>query len=198
MGAIGGESGSVMAGVIPRRGGVALVGVAAHARAMSAHEDVARELLRSIRQIVRQISIQSKQLLRDVGLTVPQMACLTAIAELETIGEEITVLDVGARVHLSPATVSRIVDRLVAAGFVSRERSATDRRRVNITLTAAGVERTQAMPTPLQAEFVERLGALPERRQRELRSALRQVAALMSADALDAAPLLAPGADLKG
>lgn len=164
---------------------------------MAAPDDIARELLRTIRQLVRQISIHSKQMLRDVGLTVPQMACLAAISELEVEGNEITVLDVSERVHLSPATVSRIVDRLVQAQLVTRERSATDRRRVSIALTPAGLERTQAMPMPLQATFVERLSALPKARQQALLKALRQVAALMSADALDAAPLLAPGDDIK-
>ena len=164
---------------------------------MTEREDIARDLLRTIRQLVRQISIHSKQMLRDVGLTVPQVVCLATVAELEALGDEITVADISERVQLSPATVSRIIDRLVGSGFVTRDRSATDRRRVSIALTAVGLERTMAMPTPLQETFLKRLGELPLARQIALRDALRQVAQLMSADALDAAPILTPGDDIK-
>lgn len=159
-------------------------------------EDIAQDLLRAIRQLVRRISIHSKQLQRDVGLSVPQVVCLNAIAEMEGQGD-LTVAQVGHRVQLSPATVSRIVDRLVMAGLVSRERSAVDRRRVVLALTAAGQERMSTLPTPLQETFLRRFGELPLERQRELRNALRQVAELMSAGELDAAPLLTPGDDVK-
>ncbi len=164
---------------------------------MAVREDISRDLLRTIRRVVRQISLHSKQMQRDVGLSVPQIVCLAAIAEMEMAGEEITVQDISERVQLSPATVSRMVDRLVNAELVTRDRSSTDRRRVSLGLTAAGLERTQAMPTPLQETFLQRLGELPVRRQVALRDALQQIAELMSADALDAAPLLAPGDDIK-
>ena len=39
---------------------------------------------------------------------------------------------------LSPATVSKMVDRLVAAGLVRREPSPDDRRRTFLSLTAKG------------------------------------------------------------
>jgi DNA-binding MarR family transcriptional regulator len=161
-----------------------------------AQADIAKDLLRTIRQMVRRISIHSKQLQRDVGLSVPQVVCLQAIAELEGRGD-LTVAQVSSRVQLSPATVSRIVDRLVMSGLVTRERSAIDRRRVSVALTAAGQERVTTMPTPLQDTFLRRLGELPRERQVELRDALQRVADLMSAGELDAAPLLTPGEDVK-
>jgi len=164
---------------------------------MTVDEDIARDLLRSIRQVVRQIAIHSKQMLRDVGLNVAQIVCLKAVTELENERQEITVADISLRVQLSPATVSRVVDKLVGAGLLTRDRSDTDRRRVSIALTPAGLERIQAMPTPLQETFLHRFGELPQKRQIVLRNALRQVAELMSASDLDAAPLLAPGDDIK-
>ncbi len=52
---------------------------------MAAEEDaeIAHEVLRTIRQIVRKISEHSKSLYREVGLTVPQLMCLKAIGELD-------------------------------------------------------------------------------------------------------------------
>lgn len=157
--------------------------------------EIANDLLRTIRQLLRQVSIHSKQLLREVGLSVPQVICLNAIKELE--GETgVTVAEVSQRVQLSPATVSRIVDRLVASGLVTRDRSAIDRRKVRIALTTSGRERLEAMPPPLQETFLRRLSELPKKKQIALRDALREVAALMSAEALEAAPVLAPDEEL--
>lgn len=156
-------------------------------------DDLASDILRTIRQVVRQISIHSKHLLRDVGLSVPQVVCLRAIDETAVGAEGVTVAEVSERVQLSPATVSRIVDRLVVAGLITRERSAADRRKVSIALTEAGHAQLRDLPTPLQETFLRRLGELPLDERTRLRDALRRVAELMSADDLDAAPLLAPG-----
>ncbi|MEZ4230187.1 MAG: MarR family transcriptional regulator [Polyangiaceae bacterium] len=161
--------------------------------------DVAHEVLRSIRQIVRRISEHSKYLSSEAGLTVPQLMCLKAIGEIDERGRdaEITVAMVGKSVTLSAATVSRIVDRLVTAGLVARERRAVDRRKVCLSLTAAGLERYQTLPTPLQETFVARFKALEPGERDHLLSALRRISSLMDATDLDAAPLLVLGEDIK-
>lgn len=164
---------------------------------MDANPERALEILITIRRIVRRISEHSKYLSKEVGLTVPQLLCLKAIGELEEEQEEITVALVGQRVQLSPATVSRIIDRLTHAGLVQRERRSHDRRRVCLSLTAAGLERFQVLPTPLQERFIERFSALEEADQLALLESLRRITDLMDANGLDAAPMLTSGADLK-
>lgn len=159
--------------------------------------DVAHEVLISIRQIVRRISEHSKHLSRDVGLTVPQLMCLKAIGELEEENQEITVARVGQRVSLSPATVSRIVDRLVRARLITRERQEKDRRKVCLALTAAGAERFGSLPTPLQERFVQRFLALEMNDRIALLEALRRISEMMEASDLDAAPLLTPGTQVQ-
>lgn len=158
---------------------------------------LAHELLRVIRQIVRRISVHSKYLSREVGLTVPQLMCLKAIGELEEDEPEVTVAMVSERVQLAAATASRILDRLVRAGLVQRERRSTDRRRVCLSLTPAGMERFQTLPAPLQDRFVARLSELPHEERAQLLSSLYRVAELMDATDLDAAPMLTPGEDVR-
>lgn len=160
---------------------------------MPNREERAHEVLIAIRQIVRRISEHSKFLSREVGLTVPQLLCLKAIGEMEVAHDEITVAMVGHSVQLAPATVSRIIDRLVRAGLVIRERRSKDRRRVCLSLTPAGLERFQTLPTPLQERFVERFAALEEADQQGLLSALGRITELMDATDIDAAPMLTPG-----
>jgi DNA-binding MarR family transcriptional regulator len=156
-------------------------------------DPIAHDILRSIRQLVRGISIHSKQLLRQVGLTLPQVVCLRAIEKLEARGIGITVVEVSEAVQLSPPTVSRIIDRLVAGKLVVRERSTTDRRKVNISLTARGRERLVVIPPPLQETFLERLYELSLDQRKELLVSLRCLVDLMNAGEIEAAPLLAPG-----
>ncbi|MBU0550347.1 MarR family transcriptional regulator [Myxococcota bacterium] len=163
---------------------------------MTPQENIADEVLMTIRQIVRRISEHSKSLSRVAGLTVPQLLCLKAIGELERHEAEITVARVSKAVQLSAATTSRILDRLVRAGLVERQRGEVDRRRVSLSLTATGRVRFGALPTPLQEAFIERLNGLEAVEREGLLVALRRIAELMEAERLDAAPILALEMDL--
>jgi DNA-binding MarR family transcriptional regulator len=161
---------------------------------LASDTQIAHEVLRVIRQIVRRISAHSKQLSSEIGLTVPQLMCLKAVGEMEEQGvAEITVAAVGHRVQLSPATVSRIVDRLVRVSLISRTRDEQDRRKVCLALTTSGVDRFHSLPTPLQEQFVERLRKLDEAERLVLLDSLRRLAELMDAGSIDAAPILHPG-----
>jgi DNA-binding MarR family transcriptional regulator len=160
---------------------------------VTAARDDSEDVLRAIRRIVRRIAEHSRTLQLDAGLTVPQLLCLTAIGELEELDAEITVVMVSERVQLTPPTVSRIVDRLVRAGLVERDRRAKDRRKVCLSLTAAGLERFQTRPKALQETFVARFEALGPERRHAILAALQDVGAMMEAAELDAAPVLVPG-----
>lgn len=164
---------------------------------MTTDTDIAHEVLRTIRQIVRKVSEHSKAMYREVGLTVPQLMCLKAIGDLEDDSDEVTVVMVAKQLDLSPATVSRIIDRLTRANLVVRERRARDRRKVCLSLTASGLERFQTLPVPLQELFVRRLGDLPSEERSALLQSLRRIAELMEATEIDAAPMLTPEVDVK-
>ncbi|MFZ1863813.1 MAG: MarR family transcriptional regulator [Polyangiales bacterium] len=159
--------------------------------------NIAHDVLRTIRQIVRKVSEHSKTLYREVGLTVPQLMCLKAIGDLEETADEVTVVMVAKQLELSAATVSRIIDRLTRAGLVLRERRARDRRKVCLSLTPSGLERFQTLPVPLQERFVRRLSALPTKERSSLLESLRRIAELMEAAEIDAAPMLTPEVDVK-
>jgi len=159
--------------------------------------EVAHEVLRCIRQLIRQVAVHSKYLGTEAGLTLPQLVCLKAVGELQEKEAEVTIAMISAQVRLSAATVSRIIERLYRAGLVARERRSRDRRKVCLTLTPAGGERFRKLPTPLQERFVEGLMKLEPDERMELLQALRRISELMDASDLDAAPLLTPGPDVK-
>ncbi|MGC6415691.1 MAG: MarR family winged helix-turn-helix transcriptional regulator [Bradymonadia bacterium] len=159
--------------------------------------ELAHRVLVAIRQILLRVSSHSKAMSQQVGLTVPQLLCLKAVGRLEETVDEITVALVSKEVKLAPATVSRIVDRLVRAELLLRERGRADRRRVCLSLTPKGLERYQSLPIPLQEKFVQRFSALPEDERERLLDALKQIGQFMDAQDMDASPILTPGDVIK-
>ena len=124
----------------------------------------------------------------------PQVLCLRAIDQLDL--DEVTLHAVADEVQLSRSTTSTLVDQLVQQGWVDRQRSTRDRRRICLSLTATGRKQLDTLPMPLQDRFIARLNALPADEREQLLGALEKVVALMDAEALDASPVLAPGAEI--
>lgn len=158
--------------------------------------EVAYEILRSLRRILRKTSQHSRQIARQSGLSVPQLLCLKAIDDADA-EEETTAALVAQAVQLSAPTVTRIVDRLETAGYVARERRSQDRRKVCLSLTKLGRQRLQTLPTPLHDEFLSRLKSLSADERAMLLRSLKQIVEMMEAEDIDAAPLLTPELDVK-
>jgi len=75
-----------------------------------------------------------RPLLDKLGLTYPQFLVLMALWE----NDGLTVTALGDALQLDSGTVSPLLKRLEAAGFVERRRESDDERRVTVHLTEAG------------------------------------------------------------
>ncbi len=71
--------------------------------------------------------------------------------------------------------VTRILDHLDKAGFVSRQRSTTDRRVVKSKITPKGLSLLKQMDRPVVDAVVRELGHLGEKRLKQLSSLLQAV-----------------------
>lgn len=147
------------------------------------------QVLVSLRRIMRATEIHAKALARETGLTTSQFLVLLNISE----SGELTIGGIAKRVNLSQATVTSIVDRLAEAGLVVRQRGDSDKRKVFVQLTEAGRELVERTPSALQERFAERFQQLEEWQQSMILTAVEQIARLMDADAIDAAPVLDAG-----
>jgi DNA-binding MarR family transcriptional regulator len=147
------------------------------------------QILRAIRKIIRRTSEHSRTVGRQSGVTIPQMLCLKALAE-RSREERVTVAMVANDVQLSTPTVSRILDRLEKAGYLLRERSTSDRRKVFVTLTAEGMDRIDSLPQPLHEQFLGRLNKLDPIERLGLLHAIERIVELMDAVDIDASPVL--------
>ncbi|ABM03828.1 transcriptional regulator, MarR family [Psychromonas ingrahamii 37] len=148
------------------------------------------QLLISLRRVIRSISIHSRKLHKESGLTVPQLMVMRKIAQLDQplakqIAQEITV---------SAATVTTILDRLQSRHLIIRTRSETDKRKVHLSLSEVGQKLLNDLPkAPLQEHFIKRYQHLEDWEQSQLLSAVERIASMMDAAELDAAPVLLVG-----
>ncbi len=152
------------------------------------------EVLVALRRIVQAIDQHSSRLGKEFGLTTPQLLVLQTVANTQ----EQPIRAISAEVNLSQATVTSIVDRLERRGLLERQRSGTDRRKVFLVITDAGKELLIKAPKPLQENFLHCFERLREWEQHQLVFVLKQVAEMMGARHIDAAPLLDTGEVTRG
>jgi len=107
----------------------------------------------------RAVTAAYRPLLTELNLTYPQYLVLLVLWEegRANVGR------LCERLHLDSGTLSPLLQRLESVGYVTRERSTDDERRVEIVLTAAG-KRLQAKVSCIP----ERLMALSQMSPDEL------------------------------
>ena len=148
------------------------------------------QVIVALRRITRAIDLHSRGLMQQVGLTTPQLATLLAIRRLQPV----TAGALAKSIHLSQATLTGILTRLETRALVSRTRSTSDRRTVVVALTEDGQTVLDSAPPLLKDRFRRELLKMQEWEQTQMLATLQQIAAMMDAEEIDAAPMLAAGA----
>lgn len=152
--------------------------------------EIANATLKALRRVLRAAEGGTRRLAATTGLTPSQ---LLVLREIEG-GEEVTPGVVAQRLQFSHATITAIVDRLVALQLVTRSRSERDKRRVLLEATAEGRRRLAEAPDMLQEIFGVRFSALPAWEQAMILASTERLAHILGAGDMDAAPLLDAGA----
>src|SRR5579864_1641209 len=111
--------------------------------------------------------IAARSLAGEADVTLPQYRTLVALCEAPS-----RLADLAQRLGVSPSTATRMCDRLVRKGLVTRTRDELDRREVNLTITAPGRKVVNDIIERRQAEVRELLGEIPEALRRQLVSSL--------------------------
>lgn len=117
----------------------------------------------------RAMTAAYRPVLTELNLTYPQYLVLLVLWEEGPV----TVGRLGERLHLDSGTLSPLLKRLAANGFVVRQRSRSDERQVEIDLTDAGralEQRAQCIP-----EELFRATGLSVDDAEQLRDAVRQL-----------------------
>ncbi len=95
-----------------------------------------KEVAKLLPMILREATTRQKSTFIDSDITMPQVVVLELLLEKEKckMGE------VAKTLNLSMSAITSIVDKMIDAAMVSRERSTEDRRVVEVELTKKGKE----------------------------------------------------------
>jgi DNA-binding MarR family transcriptional regulator len=136
---------------------------------------VDRQLCFALYSASRAMTAAYRPILTELNLTYPQYLVLLVLWE----EGRITVGGLGERLQLDSGTLSPLLKRLEANGFVRRERSSDDERLVDVTLTPAGgrLERkAQCIPEQLFSAT-----GMSEQQAADLRDAVRHLTDALTA-----------------
>lgn len=97
-------------------------------------DDLLDRLEAALREASRQLNRITRARLAEFELTLPRFYALKMVGHCGVL----TMSALQERLGLAPSTVTELVDDLVEAGLVIRERSHEDRRVVTVALTPAG------------------------------------------------------------
>lgn len=148
-----------------------------------------QEALIALRQIQRRTEEASRRLAATAKLTPSQLKVLQF---LEDRGE-LTAGELSSLTLLKHATITSLLDRLEVKKMIKRERSVTDRRRVNVCIEPAGRVALKSAPDLLQDQFSRRFEDMEEWEKGMLVAALERVSSMLDAKTMDAAPVLDVG-----
>jgi DNA-binding MarR family transcriptional regulator len=119
-----------------------------------------------------QARLDAQGAFQEWGLRPPSIGTLKVIAALAPVSQR----EVGERLGVHPSDMVRVIDQLEEYDLVTRVRSATDRRRYDLTLTDKGrdvLDHWDVIAREVDGEFY---GVLSEAQQRQLEKLLHKLA----------------------
>jgi DNA-binding MarR family transcriptional regulator len=144
-------------------------------------EETATEIMNAIRRVVRALRVGAQRAEADLGLSSAQVFVLQMLAT----ATDASIAELAARTSTDPSSVSVVVSRLVARGWVERRTSPTDARRASLALTRAGRALLRKAPAMPQTHLLTALHTLADR---DIRALQRGLGALVTAMGESAAP----------
>lgn len=118
--------------------------------------DDARRVLNSLRLIVRSLRVSSRNAEQQVGLSGAQLFVLQCLARRSPC----SVNELASYSATDQSSVSVVVSRLVAKGYVKRVASKLDRRRAELTLSPSGRALLSSAPEAAQDRLLAALAKL--------------------------------------
>jgi DNA-binding MarR family transcriptional regulator len=135
------------------------------------NEDVIKDIVKSIRRLVRAEYLDSQKMSKQFGLTGPQSLVLRLLNKKGALSSA----DLSRRMYVSPSNITGIIDRLEKKGLVERTRKQGDRRVALITLTQSGQKLGKIIPDPIEKKFINQLADLEPEHLQVLAMTMNQI-----------------------
>lgn len=129
-------------------------------------DDPAEEAYLNLLRTATVLAADFERLFKNAGLSEPQYNVLRILRGAG--GDGLPCLEVGARMITRVPDITRLVDRLEAAGLVERRRTSEDRRVVMISITKKGLEAIAPLDAELTAIHKRQMGHMTRRELEEL------------------------------
>jgi len=128
------------------------------------------EVLQAVTRVLAGVALRSLDVL-DGAVTLPQFRMLAVLAELGRARS----VQVARALGLEASTVTRLADRLVAAGHIARGSEQGHRGVVTLELTATGRHLVSLVAAWREQELARILQQIPSAKRAQVTSALRQL-----------------------
>lgn len=138
----------------------------------------AHSVLNSFRCLVKSLRLADRAGLKEYGLGASQIYVLHELKR----DSPLSINDLAERMATDQSTVSVVVAKLIEKGFVAREKSETDARRLDLTLTAKGLLTIRNLPPPIQHNIIDGVKRLPRARAKALAESLREICKVLGID----------------
>jgi DNA-binding MarR family transcriptional regulator len=140
-------------------------------------EDVIKDIVESIRRLVRAEYLDSQKMSKQYGLTGPQSLVLRLLIKKGALSSA----ELSRQMYVTPSNITGIIDRLEKKRLVERIRKQGDRRVALITLTQSGQELGKTIPDPIEKKFVNQLADLEPEHLQILAMTMNQILSLTEA-----------------
>lgn len=135
------------------------------------NESVIKEIVESIRKLVRAVYLDAQKMSRQFGLTGQQSQVLRLLLN----GGSMSSADLSRRMYVTPSNITGIIDRLERKGLVKRIRKEGDRRVALITLTETGKALSGTVPDPIEKRLINQLIDLDKEHVLSISKAMNQI-----------------------
>ena len=159
---------------------------AANREFMETQKDLlTKQIVSAIRRMTRAVYLDSKKMVKQIGLSNPQCLVLKAIDE----NGPSSLASMSRYLNVSPANMTGLVDRLEKKGLVRRTSKLGDRRVTIVELTGEGMPLSQSVPDPIEEKLVSGLHDISPIDLQNIAGAFKKVVDLLDAKGVADAPL---------
>lgn len=149
------------------------------------NEILIKEIVGSIRKLVRAVYLDSQKMSRHFGLTGPQSVAMRLLLNTGSMSSA----DLSRRMYVTPSNITGIIDRLEKKDLVRRVGKQGDRRVALIVLTEKGKALSERLPDPIENKFINQLADLDQEHVRILAMAMKEILNRIDVNSIDEAAL---------
>ena len=149
------------------------------------NEKVIKDIVWSVRRLVRAVDLDSQKISRQYGLTSSQSSVMRNLLKYGPTSSA----GLSRMLYVTPSNITGVIDRLEKKTLVERVRKVGDRRVALIRLTESGEELSRNLPDPIEERFIAELADLEPEHVQLLGMAMDQILKLMGSKGVEEAPL---------